>query len=243
VVVVLTSGSALAVPWINANVPAIIQAWYPGQRGDAVADVVFGDYNPAGRLPVTFYNATDDLPDFSNYNMHDRTYRYYTGKVLYPFGHGLSYSTFAYSGLTVPKIALTEEEVKVTVTVKNTSAVAGDEVVQCYINRDLPAVDPKSIPADIATLSEADATRLALPRKQLVGFQRLALKAGEQKQVTFTITPQQLAVVGAGGNRRALPGNFTVQVGGSSADGLKAALAVEGGAHPPEYHFVGPVVK
>ena len=101
-VVVCCSGSAIALNWAAEHVPAIIQAWYPGQRGDAVADVLFGKYNPAGRLPVTFYKATADLPAFTNYSMVDRTYRYSTKPVLYPFGHGLSYSTFEYSGLTAP---------------------------------------------------------------------------------------------------------------------------------------------
>jgi hypothetical protein len=124
------SGSPMALDWENDHVPAMIQAWYPGQRGDAVADVIFGKYNPAGRLPVTFYKATADLPAFTDYGMWDRTYRYYTKPVLYPFGHGLSYSTFEYSGLKVPSSVGTGDDVMVSVNVKNTSTEDGDEVVQ-----------------------------------------------------------------------------------------------------------------
>ena len=142
-VVVCCSGSAIALNWANEHVPAIVQAWYPGQRGDAVADVIFGKYNPAGRLPVTFYKATADLPAFTNYSMVDRTYRYFTKPVLYPFGHGLSYSTFEYSKLTAPSRAGTGDDVKVSVNVKNTSRLDGEEVVQCYVNRDVPAIDPR----------------------------------------------------------------------------------------------------
>src|SRR6185295_8322969 len=120
VIVVNCSGSAIALNWEDENVPAIIQAWYPGQRGDAVADVIFGKYNPGGKLPVTFYKATEDLPAFTDYTMANRTYRYFTKPVLYPFGHGLSYSTFEYSGLDAPQTSQTSDDVKVSFTVKNT---------------------------------------------------------------------------------------------------------------------------
>ena len=194
VVVVNCSGSPIALNWANDNVPAIIQAWYPGQRGDAVADVLFGKYNPAGRLPVTFYKATADLPAFTNYSMVERTYRYFTKPVLYPFGHGLSYSTFEYSDLTAPARAGTGDDVKVSVTVKNTSSIDGDEVVQCYINRDVPPIDPGSLP-EASKMTDEQATLAATPRKTLVGFARVPLKAGESKNVTFTITTQQLSLV------------------------------------------------
>ena len=225
----------MALNWENDNVPAVIQAWYPGQRGDAVADVLFGKYNPAGRLPVTFYKATSDLPPFTDYAMYNRTYRYNTRPVLYPFGYGLSYSTFEYSDLNAPAKSGTGDDLKISVNVKNTSAVDGDEVVQCYLNRDLPPVDPKTLPtAD--KMTDEQATLLATPRKALVGFARVPLKAGESKNVTFTVTTQQLSlVVGKDGKREVRPGNLQIQVGGSSAIGpgtLAQALTLEGTEGP-----------
>ncbi len=246
VVVVCCSGSAIALNWANDNVPAILQAWYPGQRGDAVADVLFGKYNPAGRLPVTFYKATADLPAFTDYSMVERTYRYSTKPVLYPFGHGLSYSTFEYAGFTAPARSSTGDDVKVSVNVKNTSGIDGDEVVQCYVNRDVPPIDPKSLP-EVTKLTDEQATLAATPRKTLVGFARVPLKAGESKKVTFTITTQQLSlVVGKDGKREVRPGNLQIQVGRSSANGpstLTKALTLEGQALAPKYHFVAPAVN
>jgi len=246
VVVVHCSGGPVALNWANDNVPAVIQAWYCGQRGDAVADVLFGKFNPAGRLPVTFYKSTGDLPVFTDYSMAARTYRYFTNSVLYPFGHGLSYSTFAYSGLSAPSRVGTGDDVKVSVNVKNTSTVDGEEVVQCYINRDLPPIDPKSLP-EVGKMTDEQATLVATPRKILAGFARVPLKAGESKNVTFTLTTQQLSlVVGKDGKREVRPGNLQIQVGGSSAIGpgtLIQALTLEGPPLAPKYHFVAPVVK
>jgi beta-glucosidase len=246
VVVVCCSGSAIALNSANDNVPAILQAWYPGQRGDAVADVLFGKYNPAGRLPVTFYKATSDLPTFTDYSMVDRTYRYFTKPVLYPFGHGLSFSTFEYSGLTAPARSSTGDDLKVSVSVKNNSGIDGDEVVQCYVNRDLPAIDPKSLP-EVAKMTDEQATLAATPRKALVGFARVPLKAGESKKVTFTITTQQLSlVVGKDGKREVRPGALQLQVGGSSAIAsgtLVQALTLEGQPLAPKYHFAAPTVN
>jgi beta-glucosidase len=244
VVVVNCSGSAVA--FNSENVLAVLQAWYPGQRGDAVADVLFGKYNPAGRLPVTFYKATADLPPLTNYAMFNRTYRYDTRPVLYAFGHGLSYSTFAYSGLSAPAKSGTGDDLKVAFTVKNTSTVDGDEVVQCYVNRELPPVDAANVPP-LDRITDEQATLLSTPRKTLVGFARVPLKAGESKTVTFTVTPQQLSlVVGKNGMREVRPGNLQLQVGGSSVIGpgaLTQALTLEGAAKAPEYRFVAPVIK
>jgi beta-glucosidase len=244
VVVVNCSGSAIALN--NENVPAIIQAWYPGQRGDAVADVIFGKYNPAGRLPVTFYKATADLPSFTDYAMYNRTYRYDTRPVLYPFGHGLSYSTFEYSSLNAPTQSGTGEDIKVSVNVKNTSNVDGDEVVQCYINREVKAIDANNLP-DVSKMTDEQATLASTPRKTLVGFARVSLKAGQSKNVTFTITTQQLSlVVGKDGKREVRPDKLQIQVGGSStiAPGtLTKTLTVEGSPLAPKYNFVAPVVK
>ena len=136
VVLVLFSGSPLAVNWAQENVPAIIQAWYPGEEGgNAIADVIFGDYNPAGRLPVTFVKSLDQVPDITNYDMDGRTYRYMTEEPLYPFGYGLSYSEFAYSDLTLSSAEINSgEDVTVSIRVKNESSCSGDEVVQLYVN-------------------------------------------------------------------------------------------------------------
>ena len=245
-VVVNCSGSPMALNWESDNVPAIVQAWYPGQRGDAVADVLFGKYNPAGRLPVTFYKATADLPPFTDYAMYNRTYRYDTRPVLFPFGHGLSYSTFEYSDLNAPARASTGDDVKVSVNVKNTSHLDGDEVVQCYVNRDLPPIDPRSLP-EVSEMTVEQATLVATPRKTLVGFARVPLKAGESKNVTFTITTQQLSlVVGKDGKREVRPGNLQIQIGGSSAIGpgtLVRAITMEGSPLAPKYHFVSPILS
>ncbi len=246
VVVVNCSGSPVALNWAKDNVPAIIQAWYPGQRGDAVADIVFGKYNPAGRLPVTFYKATADLPTFTNYAMYDRTYRYYTKPVLFPFGYGLSYSTFEYSNLKAPEKSGTGDDIKVSFDVKNTSKIDGDEVVQCYINRDVPAIDPANMPAP-DKMTDEQAVLAATPRKTLVGFKRVPLKAGESKNVTFTVTTQQLSlVVGKDDKREVRPGNLQIQVGGSSETGkgtLTQSLTLEGSPITPEYNFVAPEIK
>lgn len=202
VVLVLTTGSALAVDWAKQNLPAIVLAWYPGQRGgNAVADVLFGDVSPAGRLPVTFYKADEKLPAFDDYAMKGRTYRYFEGEPLYPFGHGLSYTRFDYSGLTLDRgKAGANDRVQATVKVKNTGQRASDEVVQLY----LKPVDPKRERA----------------RQELRGFQRIHLKPGEQREVTFSFTPaNDLRIYDPQRKAYAVdPGTYEVRVGASSAD-------------------------
>ncbi len=246
VVMVNCSGSMVALNWANDNVPAIIQAWYPGQRGDAVADVLFGNYNPAGRLPMTFYKSNADLPALIDYSMAARTYRYFTKPVLYSFGHGLSYSTFEYSGLSAPARAGTGADVKVSVTVKNTSGIDGDEVAQCYLNRDVAEIDARTLPP-VSQRTEEQATLIATPRKALVGFARVPLRAGESKKVTFTITTQQLSlVIGKDGKREVRPGKLQIQIGGSSVIGpgtLVQALTLEGAPLAPQYSFRGACVQ
>ena len=246
VIMVNCSGSPVAFNWAKENVPAIIEAWYPGQRGDAVADVVFGKYNPGGKLPVTFYKATSDLPEFTDYAMYKHTYRYDTKPVMYPFGYGLSYSTFEYSNLKAPEKSGTGDDVKISFDVKNTSKIDGEEVVECYINRDVPKVDSASVPAP-DKMSDEQATLLATPRKTLVGFARVPLKAGESKNVSFTVTTQQLSlVVGKDGKREVRPENLQIQVGGNSVidDGtLTQKLTLEGQPVAPKYNFVKPVIK
>src|SRR5262249_10309497 len=134
VVLVLTGGGALGVNWAAEHVGAIVQLWYPGEEGGtALADVLFGDYNPAGRLPVTFYKSADQLPPFDDYRMAGRTYRYFTGEPLFRFGDGLSYSSYAYSSLQVPKQVRAGQDISVRVRVTNVGKVPGDEVVQIYV--------------------------------------------------------------------------------------------------------------
>jgi len=191
VVVVLLSGSALAVNWANDHAAAILEAWYPGgEGGTAIADVLFGDYNPAGRLPVTFYKSVDQLPPFTDYSMEGRTYRYFKGEPLYPFGYGLSYTTFAYNNLRLDKSVKAGEPVKVTVDVTNTGEREGEEVVQLYLT-DVAASAP-------------------VPIRTLVGFDRISLRPGEKRTVTFTITPRQMSLIDAGGKRVIEPGEFVV---------------------------------
>jgi beta-glucosidase len=174
-VLVLLSGSALAIDWAQQNVPAIVEAWYPGQAGGkAIADVLFGDYSPAGRLPVTFYRGTSDLPPFDDYRMTGRTYRYFTGKPLYPFGHGLSYTQFRYARLWTSAAALrVGGAISVTVDVTNTGPRPGDEVVQLYVQH----VDSK----------------VPRPLLELRGYQRISLKPRETRTVKLPLRADDLA--------------------------------------------------
>ena len=197
-VFVMMTGSALAIPWEAKHVPAILNAWYGGQHGrEAIADVLFGDYNPSGKLPVTFYAKDSDLPDFESYDMQGRTYRYFKGKALYPFGYGLSYTDFRYSSLKMPTACnTTDKEIPVTVTVKNTGKMDGEEVVQLYV-------------------SHPD-KKILVPVTALKGFKRIYLKAGEAKQITFSLSSEDLSCVDENGIRKVLPGTVKIQVGGCS---------------------------
>jgi len=196
IVLVLVNGSALSINWENENIPAIVEAWYGGQAaGTAIADVLFGYYNPAGRLPVTFYKSVNDLPNFTDYNMNKRTYRYFDKPVLYPFGYGLSYSTFEYQNLVVKPQIKVGEELKVSVQVKNTGKMDGDEVVQLYL-KDIEATVP-------------------VPIHSLVGFKRVHLRVGETKTVEFTILPKQLSIINDDNQRIIEPGLFKLYVGGN----------------------------
>jgi beta-glucosidase len=196
VVFVMMTGSALATPWESENIPAIVNAWYGGQSaGTAVADVMFGDYNPAGRLPVTFYKSDADLPFFMEYDMTGRTYRYFGGEALYPFGYGLSYTTFNYSGIKAPAALAKNSKMTVSIMVKNSGKMDGEEVVQLYV-------------------SHQDVSGKA-PLRALKGFQRIALKAGQSKLVTFTLTPEQLSLVSESDGKLFQPGGkITISVGG-----------------------------
>ncbi len=195
VVLVLLGGSAIAVPWADAHVPAILQAWYPGEAGGtALADVLFGDHNPSGRLPVTVYKSIADLPPFGDYAMANRTYRYFRGEPLYAFGHGLSYTTFAYAHLRLSRTTISaDESLTVQADVTNTGQRAGDEVVQLYLS--YPPTSPRN------------------PIRQLRGFQRVGLAPGETKTVSFTLAPRDLALVNDAGQRSVEAGEYRVSVG------------------------------
>jgi beta-glucosidase len=212
VVVVLTGGSALAVEWAQANLSAILMAWYPGQRGGtAVGDALFGDVNPAGRLPVTFYTADQTMPAFDDYTMEGRTYRYFRGTPLYPFGHGLSYTRFGYGTprLDTSRIAA-DGTLNVQVEVANIGKRAGDEVVQLYVRR-LQAAPGEA-------------------QQALRGFQRIHLTPGERRTVAFVLdAPQALRHYDdARGAYVVTPGAYEVRIGGSSADTrVQAGFTVE----------------
>jgi beta-glucosidase len=199
-VLVLLNGSALAVPWAAEHVPAIVEAWYPGQAGgDALADVLFGDYNPGGRLPVTFYESMEDLPPFEDYQMEGRTYRYFRGKPLFPFGHGLSYTTFEFGNLQMERIKVQAgDSVSISVDVSNTGDRAGDEVVQLYVRH-----HDTSVPH---------------PIKEVKGFRRVTLQPGECKTVIFTLHTHQLGYYDETIRYVVRPGLVEVMVGSSSQD-------------------------
>ncbi|MGD8623938.1 MAG: glycoside hydrolase family 3 C-terminal domain-containing protein [Anaerolineae bacterium] len=199
-VLVLLNGSALAIPWAARHIPAIVVAWYPGQAGGkALADILFGDYNPGGRLPITFYESTEDLPPFDDYRMAGRTYRFFQGEPLFPFGHGLSYTTFEYGHLQIEPAQVTMGgQVTVRADVTNSGDRAGDEVVQLYI-RHLDAAVPR-------------------PIKELKGFQRLHLAPGERTTVAFTLHSHQLGYYDDEMHYALQPGRVEVWVGRSSSD-------------------------
>jgi beta-glucosidase len=193
-VVVLMNGSAVDLSWAKDNAGAILEAWYPGQSGGlAVANVLAGKSDPGGRLPLTFYRGLADLPPFDDYSMQGRTYRYYAGTPVYPFGAGLSYTTFRYAPLRVEPVGgAPENGIVVTTEVANTGTRAGDEVAQLYLAP--PAFD-------------------GAPRLALRGFQRLSLTPGERRQVSFRLSPRDLSFVTRDGVRQLTPGQYKLSVG------------------------------
>ncbi len=197
-VVVLVAGSSMAIKWISDSIPAVIDAWYPGEQGGtAVAEVLFGDYNPAGRLPLTFYNSLNDLPAFDDYDItKGRTYQYFKGKPLYPFGFGLSYTDFAYADLQVNE---TVDKLAVDFNIKNIGKMDGDEVAQVYIR--LPELN------------------IPLPVKQLKGFTRIHLVKGQGKRVSLLVDKNQLRYWDDSQAKFTIPqGKFTIMIGASSED-------------------------
>ena len=211
VTLVLMTGSAVSINAAHEQVPAILQAWYGGEAaGTAVADVLFGDYNPAGRLPVTFYRSVDDLPVFENYDMAGRTYRYFEGEVLYPFGHGLSFSDFSYDNLILEKQEIAQDEsFTVSVEVTNAGQLDGEEVVQMYIRK-----------------SDSKVVR---PLKELRGFERIFINRGQTRVVTMTLGPEELSCYDTdAGEYRVEKGEYEIMVGPSSDDSrlIKTGLLV-----------------
>ena len=196
VILVLINGSALAVTWAAEHVPAILEAWYPGQAGGtAIAEAIFGLTNPGGRLPVTFYRSDSDLPPSDDYCLVNRTYRYFTGQPLYAFGYGLSYTTFTYRDLQItPTDVKSGDPVTIQVEVENTGKQLGDEVVQLYV-QDVRA-------------------SLPVPQLQLQGFTRIGLAPGEKQTIQFTLTAEQLSLADETGAWILEPGDFKVWVGG-----------------------------
>lgn len=198
-VVVLMNGSALAVNWAAKNADAILEAWYPGDAGGtAIAQTLAGDNNPGGKLPLTFYTGIEQLPAFIDYSMRHRTYRYFKGKPLYPFGFGLSYTRFSFSDLKLSSDTLAAgQPLTVHATIKNTGKRAGDEVAQLYLT------PPKT---DVS------------PKLKLIAFHRVHLAPGESKQLQFTLDPRQLSVVDDKGTRRMQAGTYTLSLGGGQPD-------------------------
>ena len=224
VVVVLMNGSALGVNWADQHAAAILEAWYPGEEGGtAVAEALAGDFSPAGRLPLTFYKSVDQIPAFGDYNMKGRTYRYFTGEPLYPFGYGLSYSDFEYSNLTFDKSSLgAKDDFAVNVYVKNGGKMAGDEVVQVYLTH--PGQN-------------------GAPLRSLAGFRRVHLEPGETQKVDVAIPNRNLSFVDQKGARRIVAGTVQVWVGGgqpvsreglAKTAGLSGSVKITGGAVLPK---------
>ncbi len=212
IVFVNMSGSVISLEWESQNIESIIQAWYGGQAGgQAVADIISGDYNPSGRMPLTLYKSDADLPDFEDYSMENRTYRYFKGDVRYPFGYGLSYTTFDYSNIEMPTIIKSGDDVKVTAQVTNSGSVDGDEAVQLYIVH-------KGRDVRVANCA-------------LKGVQKINLKSGETKSVEFTLRAQDMAIVDERGNAIVSQGDIEIFVGGGQpkySSNISAQAKIEG---------------
>jgi beta-glucosidase len=218
-IVVLMNGSAVSVNRANEHANAILEAWYPGEEGGAaIAQTLAGVNNPSGRLPVTFYAGIGQLPPFEDYSMANRTYRYFTGKPLYPFGYGLSYSRFEYSNVELSSTLLQAgAPLNVDADVTNTSQRDGDEVVELYLNfPKLPGV----------------------PIRALRGFTRIHVGAGQTEHIRLTLDPRDLSHVNEAGDRIITPGAYTVSLGGgqpgTGASVAQAAFTITGEAQLPE---------
>ena len=223
VVLVLMNGSALGVNWADQHIPSILEAWYPGEEGGtAVAGALAGDFSPGGRLPLTFYKSVDQLPAFEDYAMKGRTYRYFAGEPLYPFGYGLSYTAFEYSNLSFDKSSLgATDDLTAKVDVKNTGKMAGDEVVEVYLSH--PGVD-------------------GAPIRSLAGFFRTHIDPGATSHVEIMVPNRQLSVVDADGTRKIVSGDLQVWVGGgqpgarngAATAGISGSVKITGEAVLPK---------
>ena len=200
-IVVLVAGSSMTINWIQDNIPAIVNAWYPGEKGgQAIAEVLFGDYNPSGRLPLTYYNSIDDLPPFDDYEVFNgRTYMFSDKKPLYAFGYGLSYSTFKYDGIKINQQQIVAgDTAEICVDIQNTGKYDGDEVVQLYLHN--------------CNASEK------VPVKQLKAFRRISLKSGEKQTVSFRLSREDMSYWNNHNDFVLLPGVYNVMIGSSSDD-------------------------
>jgi len=206
VILVLANGSALAVNWANEHVNAILESWYAGEEGGAaIAETLSGKNDPAGRLPVTVYTGIDQLPPFEDYSMQNRTYRYFKGKPLYPFGYGLSYTTFSYSKLTLPKTAMNAgNPLMAEVTITNAGKREGDEVAQLYLS--FPSVP-------------------GAPLRALRGFKRVHLSPGESQKVRFDLKERDLSMVSEAGEPIIAEGVYSVSIGGGQPSTGAPAVA------------------
>lgn len=197
VILVLLSGSALAVTWAQDHIPAIIQGWYPGaQGGKAIGQILFGEANPEGKLPVTFYKTTEELPDFTDYSMHNRTYRYMKNEALYPFGYGLSYTKYVYNNVSLSKESITDEGLIIRANVTNIGDRDGRETVQVYVK------------------AEQDGA----PNAQLKGIKKVDLKAGETKEVEVFLSKEAFELFDEEGMPYVYKGHYTVSIGGGQPD-------------------------
>jgi beta-glucosidase len=211
-VIVLLNGSALAIPWAQEHAAAILESWYPGEEGGtAIAETLAGDNNPGGRLPVTFYASTDQLPPFQDYSMRKRTYRYFSGKPLYGFGFGLSYTTFAYSHLKLSASSLKAgSPLVVEADLTNTGKCSGDEVAELYLS---------------------GAQGMGEPLRSLRAFDRITLGAGATRHLRFTLDPRQLSEVDEKGVRAVEAGDYKIYLGGAQpgeSAGVSGSFTVEG---------------
>jgi len=218
------NGSALSVNWADQHAKAILEAWYPGEEGGtAVAEALAGDFSPAGKLPLTFYKSVDQLPAFDDYNMRHRTYRYFSGEPLYPFGYGLSYTQFEYSNLSFAKSSIgADDNLAVSVRVKNTGIMASDEIVEVYLTH--PGVE-------------------GAPLRALAGFKRVHIEADQSQPVQIEIPNRDLSVVDRDGTRKIVPGELQIWVGGgqpvfreglAKAAGISGSVKIEGEAVLPK---------
>ncbi|QUH30729.1 glycoside hydrolase family 3 C-terminal domain-containing protein [Vallitalea guaymasensis] len=206
IILILLNGSAVAINWADDNVDAILEGWYPGgEGGNAIADIIFGDDSPSGKLPITFYRSLDDIPSFDDYSMKNRTYRYFEKEPLYPFGYGLGYTSFEFSNLVLSKdILQMGEDLLINVDVTNTGDLSGYETVQLYV-KDLEA-------------------SVDVPKYELKGFKKVLLKPEETKTIELVLKPRQLALIDNDGECKLEPGSFQIFVGGSQPDGRSIEL-------------------